>query len=199
MADDFFSELGETISKTAKDISTKADSFLEGQKTRTKIATEQRMIDKSMNDMGNMVYKKYVDGEAIDEELTDLCEDITQRKITIAKYRETMAGMKGRKVCPACGASVPAQAAYCMYCGTPCESEEEEVSDEQPASEEGFTGNVEDEIRREAEVDEAEDAMEKDCAEKYKDESGDDKGAGEDSAANTSCGDSSAADNEKQE
>lgn len=126
MAEDFFAELGETITKTAKDIGSKADGFFESQKIRTKIMSEQRMIDKSLADMGNIIYQKYVDGGAIDEELLPLCEDITQRKVAIAKFREDVAKMKGQKVCAACGATVPSDAAFCMQCGAPCKSEPEE-------------------------------------------------------------------------
>lgn len=126
MADDFFAELGETITKTAKDIGSKADGFFESQKIRTKIMSEQRMIDKSLADIGNIIYQKYVDGGAIDEELLPLCEDITQRKVAIAKFREDVAKMRGQKVCAACGATVPSEAAFCMQCGAPCKSEPEE-------------------------------------------------------------------------
>lgn len=124
MSDDFFMDLGETLSKTAKDITTKADGFFENQKIRTKILSEQRMIDKCMTDIGNILYKKYVDGEAIDEDAMALCEEITKRKVTIANYREDVAKRKGQKVCAACGATVPSEAAFCMQCGAPCEKEE---------------------------------------------------------------------------
>lgn len=126
MAEDFFAELGETITKTAKDIGSKADGFFESQKIRTKIMSEQRMIDKSLADIGNIIYQKYVDGGAIDEELLPLCEDITQRKVAIAKFREDVAKMRGQKVCAACGATAPSDAAFCMQCGAPCKSEPEE-------------------------------------------------------------------------
>ncbi len=130
MTDDFFTEFGETISKTAKDIGTRADSFISGQKIRTKIMSEQRSIDRALEDIGTLIYEKYVNGEAIDESVTALCDEITRRKVTIAKYREKVAKMKGRKVCPACGASVPADAAFCMQCGAPCKDEEETPAQE---------------------------------------------------------------------
>lgn len=134
MSDDFFTDLGETLSKTAKDITTKADGFFENQKVRTKILSEQRMIDKCMTDIGNILYKKHVDGEAIDEDVMALCEEITKRKVTIANYREDVAKRKGQKVCAACGATVPSEAAFCMQCGAPCEKEDpqEESAEEQP-------------------------------------------------------------------
>ncbi len=125
MTDDFFTEFGETISKTAKDIGTRADSFISGQKIRTKIMAEERAIDRTLEDIGTVIYEKYVNGEPVDEAVTTLCEEITRRKVNIAKYREKAAKMKGRKVCPACGASVPADARFCMKCGAPCEDEEE--------------------------------------------------------------------------
>lgn len=134
MTDDFFVELGETLSKTAKDLGIKADSFFEGQKIRTKIMSEQRLVDQAMEDIGNIIYQKYIDGGAVDQDVTELCEEITERKVAIAQYRETVSKMKGEKVCPACGASIPMEASFCMRCGTPCKTEEEPAKETEKES-----------------------------------------------------------------
>lgn len=153
MTGDFFTDFGETISKAAKDLGNRADSFVETQKIRAKILSEQKMIEKDFTDLGKMIYKKYVDGEPLDETMAEVCEDVTQRKIAIATHRETIAKMNGETICAACGASAPADAAFCMQCGAPIDREMETVVNPTSAPEE--TEN----IRKEAEAAEAESMM----------------------------------------
>ena len=153
MTGDFFTDYGETISKAAKDLGNRADSFVETQKIRAKILSEQKMIEKDFTDLGKIIYKKYVDGEPLDETMAEVCEDVTQRKIAIAAYRETIAKMNGETICAACGASVPADAAFCMQCGAPIDRDMETVVNPTSASEQT------EEIQKEAETAETESIM----------------------------------------
>ena len=153
MTGDFFTDFGETISKAAKDLGNRADSFVETQKIRAKILSEQKMIEKDFTDLGKIIYKKYVDGDPLDETMAEVCEDVTQRKIAIAAYRETIAKMNGETICAACGASVPADAAFCMQCGAPIDRDMETVVNPTSASEQT------EEIQKEAETAETESIM----------------------------------------
>lgn len=155
MAGDFFADFGATISKAAKDIGNRADSFVETQKIRSKILLEQKLIEKDFTDLGKMLYKKYVDGEPLDETMAELCDDVTQRKIAIAGYRETMAKMNGETICAACGASVPEDAAFCMQCGAPIDRNEEMDTVVNPTPAQEKTEN----IQKEAEAAQAESIM----------------------------------------
>ena len=60
--DRIFEELGDTISRTAKAISEKADGFLEIQKMNSKVNAQKRQIGKSLEKLGALVYQRYVDG-----------------------------------------------------------------------------------------------------------------------------------------
>lgn len=145
MADDFFADFGETLHQAAKEFSAKTDSFFESQKIRNRIAGEQKKIDICLKDIGNIIYKKYVDGEPMHEDVAALCEQITGHKVSVAKLKESMAKKKGEKVCAACGASMPKEAQFCMKCGEACkdEPEEEVVEDPKPVSEEEVTEDPE--------------------------------------------------------
>lgn len=140
MADDFFSEFGETLHQAAKEFSAKTDNFFESQKIRNRINGEQKQIDQCLKDIGNIVYKKFVEGEPLHEDIASLCEEITDHKVAIAKMRENMARKKGEKICGACGAALPKEALFCLQCGAECkeEPEEETVEDPKPAPEEDF-------------------------------------------------------------
>lgn len=138
MADDFFTDFGETLHQAAKEFTAKTDSFFESQKMRNKINGEQRQIDQCLKDVGNIIYNKFVEGEPLHEDVAALCEEITEHKMAIAKMREEMARKRGEKVCAACGASLPKEARFCLQCGAECEEEPEEevVEDPEPAPEE---------------------------------------------------------------
>lgn len=138
MGTEFFDELSETISRTAKELSGRAEVIYEKQKLRNKVNAEQRIIDKVMADIGNIIYKRYANGEDLDENLKVLCSQIDQHMEQIDKYKASLANMKGCKVCPSCKEAVDKSAAFCPNCGAACptpEPEEEagEVVDEAEA------------------------------------------------------------------
>lgn len=141
MTDDFFSEFGETLHQAAKEFSARTDNFFESQKMRNRINGEQKQIDQCLKDVGNIIYKKFVEGEPFHEDIAALCEEITDHKVAIAKMRENMARKKGEKICASCGASLPKDAMFCMRCGAQCKEdpEEETVEAPKPAPEEDFS------------------------------------------------------------
>lgn len=130
MGNDFFDDLGETITRTAREIGERADAFLETQKLRNKISAEQRMVNKRKMDIGTLIFQRYLKGEALDEELASLCDEISCRRQNILSYQEEAARRRGEKICPCCGASVDREAAYCPKCGTACSREEEKEEEE---------------------------------------------------------------------
>lgn len=136
MGRDIWYNLGETISKTAKDIGEKADIFIEAQKLQSRAGSEKRMVEKCLRDLGNIVYRRFVDGEIMDEELEAVCQEITRRQTVITGYKEEYARLKGRKICPGCGESIDRSAAYCPKCGAVCweDEEPEETETEQAES-----------------------------------------------------------------
>ena len=121
--DRIFEDLGETISKTAKVISEKADDFLEIQKVNSKISAQKREIDRALEKLGTLVYQRHVDGEPMDLELGEVCEEVTRHKMLKAQYEERLAQLRGKKICPACGRPLEKDAAYCSSCGAPCGQE----------------------------------------------------------------------------
>ena len=136
MGTEFFDELGETITRTAKELGERAEMLYESQRIRNKLAGEERIIDKVMADLGNLIYKRYSDGETVDEELCVLCEEIDQHMQKIAEYKEAMAGMRGQKICPSCQKAVDKDVSFCPYCGAACPTPEpEEASEDEAKSE----------------------------------------------------------------
>lgn len=129
MGTEFFDELGETITRTAKELGERAEVLYESQKIRNKLSGEDRIIDKIMADLGNLIYKRYSNGEAMDEELSALCEEIDQHMQKISEYKEAMANLKGQKICPGCQKAVDKEVAFCPFCGAACPMPEPEEDD----------------------------------------------------------------------
>lgn len=129
MAKDFFDELSDTITRTTKDLSKKAGQIYETQKIRSKISSEEQMIQKLKADIGNVIYEKYKDGAEIEDGLKGFCEEIQQHLHIIAGYKDAAAELKGQKICPACGKSVDRSVAFCPFCGSPCPTREPEKAE----------------------------------------------------------------------
>ena len=129
MAEDFFGNLSKTLKKTVDTVGKKTDEFVEIQKIRTRQHALEDQIEKNYQDIGQIIYNRYLNGEAFDENLAGICKDITDLEKEIAYCREDVANKRGRIVCPACGASVPKDAAFCMRCGAAMPEKEEEPED----------------------------------------------------------------------
>ena len=112
MARDFFDELSDTITRTTKDLGKKAGQLYEAQKIRSKISSEEQMVQKLKADIGNVIFEKYKEGAEVEEALKGFCEE-----------------MKARKICPACGKSVDRSVSFCPYCGSVCPTPEPEKAE----------------------------------------------------------------------
>ena len=126
MARDFFDELSDTITRTTKDLGKKAGQLYEAQKIRSKISSEEQMVQKLKADIGNVIFEKYKEGAEVEEALKGFCEEIEQHLDIIDGYKDAAAEMKGRKICPACGKSVDRSVSFCPYCGSVCPTPEPE-------------------------------------------------------------------------
>ena len=77
MAEDFFGNLSKTLKKTVDTVGKKTDEFVEIQKIRTRQHVLEDQIEKNYQDIGQIIYNRYLNGEAFDENLAGICKDIT--------------------------------------------------------------------------------------------------------------------------
>ena len=94
MAKDFFGSLSETISKTARELSGRAEEAYETQRIKNKISGEERQVEKAMADLGRIIYKRYKAEIPVDDAQKALCEQIDQRMEQIAKYKSDISELK---------------------------------------------------------------------------------------------------------
>lgn len=130
MGEDFFENLRQTITGTAEVVGKRTEEIVEIQKLRSRIRTAQRNIEAGYTKLGELIYLRFVDGEQMDGEVAQICDEIMEYQKKIALCKEDLAEKKGQNICPVCGSANPKDAAYCMKCGTMLavdDTEEEEI------------------------------------------------------------------------
>lgn len=137
MANNFFEGLdglmdglGGKLSKKAKELSGQAETIYEIQKLRNKISGANRLIDKTMADLGNIIYKQYAAGASLGEEQKILCERIDEYMHQIHTCEEAIAEIQGKKICPSCQQKVSSDVAFCPNCGASCTTTAEEPAED---------------------------------------------------------------------
>ena len=120
----FWDDLGNTLTRKAKGLSSRAENLYEIQKIRNKLSAQERMTEKLMMDIGKMIYTRYEQGEAVDGETGVICEEISQHMLEADHYRDAIAASQGAKFCPACHKAVMREASFCPYCGAACPTAE---------------------------------------------------------------------------
>lgn len=138
MAEINLEDLGKTISNAAENVSKKTEAFIESQRLKAQIHSAERSAEKEYKDLGELIFQRYAVGEAVDEEVAVICEEISQIQLNISELRAELAAKRGYKICPVCQAEVVEGATYCMKCGSKIAEEEpfEEAIVEPEASEE---------------------------------------------------------------
>ena len=151
MANDFFNDLSETLSKTAKGLGERMGSMYDAQKIRSKIAGEEKLINKTLADIGQILFDRFVEGQEMDEDIRVLCEEICQHNENIENLKEEAASKKGQKICPGCKKNVDKEVAFCPFCGTPVPDPEPPVEEAEEEAEDVFEDEqTADEIAEEA-------------------------------------------------
>lgn len=120
----FWDDFGNTLTRKAKGLSSRAENLYEIQKIRNKLSAQERMTEKLMMDIGKLIYTRYEHGEAVDGEVGAICEEISQHMLEADHFRDAIAASKGEKFCPACHKAVMREASFCPYCGAACPTAE---------------------------------------------------------------------------
>lgn len=157
MAKDFFGSLGETLTKTAKELSGRAEEVYETQRLKNKISGEERQIEKAMADLGRIIYKRYKKEIPVDDAQKALCEQIDQRMEQIEKYKTDISELKvkNKRFCPSCGSPLAKDDAFCSQCGAACPT----VEPEEDAGDDVIEGTAE-EVAEETATEETEETVE---------------------------------------
>lgn len=145
---ELWDELSDSIVKTARGISEKAESLYETQKLRSRILGEEKVIQKIKADVGNIIYQLYLQGQELSEEQKVLCEQIEQHEKSIERYKKKISDVRKKKTCPSCKRVLDGDMVFCPYCGVVCpdKESEEDVCESEVVSDAVMTEDMEKEI-----------------------------------------------------
>ncbi|MCR5294296.1 MAG: zinc ribbon domain-containing protein [Lachnospiraceae bacterium] len=120
MAEDFFGELGRSISRATREAVDRTGVFVEAAKITAQITGQQKEVEKLYQKIGEMVYKKYRNGQYQPEpELLPLMDEIRSRSSQMSSMKKNLAEVRSMKLCPNCGELIQMEVAFCPKCGTP--------------------------------------------------------------------------------
>ena len=130
MSDDFLKNISKTFRETMGTVGKKTDEFVEIQKIRNRQGQLESRIENNYQEIGHKIYCRFRNGEAFDEQLAELCREIMRMEKEVEACKEQVAEKKGQTICPSCGAGVPKEASFCMYCGAPLPERKEEKTED---------------------------------------------------------------------
>ena len=135
MSDDFFSDLGKSISKATQSAVDRTSSFFESTKINAQIGGVNKEIEKLYQRIGEAVCIRFADDNSpLGEEIMSMMEDIKTHRGKIFSLRETLAAVQGKKVCPVCAEIIAADVAFCPKCGAPTPVKEEDLFQDEEAA-----------------------------------------------------------------
>lgn len=94
---DFLRGLGQTITKTANNVTDKTEEFFEITKLRGQISGEEKIITQAYARLGEMLYKEYEAGTVVSEEIAEICKDIDRHKEKIEVLEKDLGYLRGKK------------------------------------------------------------------------------------------------------
>ena len=130
MSDDFLKNISKTFRENMGTVGKKTDEFVEIQKIRNRQGQLESRIENNYQEIGRKIYCRFRNGEAFDEQLAELCREIMRMEKEVEACKEQVAEKKGQTICPSCGAGVPKEASFCMYCGAPLPERKEEKTED---------------------------------------------------------------------
>ena len=152
---DFFSKLGNMASETYKKTSKKTGELAKEAKIRMKINEDKGKIKDLYEEIGKIVYQKYVKDEklSVKEDLNSYCSQIDELSENIDKAYDELLALKGKRTCENCHTEIESKVKFCPSCG----KEQPELKIEEVLEEE-----TKEESHYDSEVKEAEIVEEKD-------------------------------------
>ena len=118
MSDDFFGDLGKSITRATQRAAMRTGSLIESTKINAMITAESKAIEKLYLELGEIVYGQFEDGTiTVDSQIQAVVDELDIHLERISSYRTELAEVKGMKVCPSCGEIIETDALFCPKCG----------------------------------------------------------------------------------
>lgn len=114
---DFFDDVLNKAKEAIDVASKKTGEVVNTQKQKFDIASLENKRAKDFAVLGEIYYNKIKDGEAQDENISELVLSIKEKSEKIEKLKAEVNSAKNKRICPKCGAAIDQTSNYCNACG----------------------------------------------------------------------------------
>ena len=114
---DFFDDVVNKAKEAIDVASKKTGEVVNTQKQKFDIASLENKRAKDFAVLGEIYYNKIKDGEAQDENISELVLSIKEKSEKIEKLKAEVNSAKNKRICPKCGAAIAQTSNYCNACG----------------------------------------------------------------------------------
>lgn len=117
----FWDDVTKTASDAANYTVKKAGELTSAAKIKHKLHLAETKLACTYEGIGRLYYNAVMHGEKNTEAISGLMADVAEINIEIDGYKAQLADVKNQRVCPVCGAAVPADSTFCGKCGAKIE------------------------------------------------------------------------------
>ncbi len=114
---DFFDDMLSKAKDAIDVASKKTGEVVNAQKQKFDIASLESKRAKDFAVLGEIYYNKIKDGEASDENISELVLSIKEKSDKIDKLKAEINNAKNKRICPKCGSAIDQISNYCNACG----------------------------------------------------------------------------------
>ena len=114
---DFFDDMLSKAKDAIDVASKKTGEVVNTQKQKFDIASLESKRAKDFAVLGEINYNKIKDGEALDENISELALAIKEKSDKIDALKAEINSAKNKRICPKCGAAIDQISNYCNACG----------------------------------------------------------------------------------
>ena len=112
-----FSKVSEYLKDGAIKAKKKSVDIIEISRINIEISSLKKSIKGIYEEMGEALYKRYLNGKEIDDNFKDYCKEVASLNKKMESLRKKI--LKAKDMCPCkfCGVTISKSASYCPSCG----------------------------------------------------------------------------------
>ena len=114
---DNISKIAKQVGDGATTAAKKSSEMVEVTKLNHSISAEEDKKKVIYRKIGEVIYKKFLIGEKIDEDIIEYCSNIEDVDNNIKEIQAKINDIKNVKPCPCCGCELPKESVACPKCG----------------------------------------------------------------------------------
>lgn len=89
-----FDNIGRAVSGAAETVGQKTGELVELTRLKNQVYGLEREMKKDYEDLGKMIYERYMSEGTIEESLLPICEEIAQKEVLVREYNGEIESLK---------------------------------------------------------------------------------------------------------